>query len=198
MFAELHLASVDKSLIKLLSRLGYGLVAITVGGSNDIVELPIFRKLVITQNSTWKISMHKNFDIVSVIPWNRFVINKFINDERIDLITINDVDKNALPSKPQARVMANEGKALEIVLNPIIRHGEHGLAFLRDIINEYSVIDGLKIVVSQGISKVSDVRNPRDIIELMRVLSNVDAKPFLSDYPSEILVDAVYKRGVCL
>ncbi|MFP3491323.1 MAG: hypothetical protein RXN86_00965, partial [Vulcanisaeta sp.] len=98
MFVELHLGTTDKPVINLLKRLGYGLAALTVG-NNDIEEIPTFRKLVITQNSTWKLRMVKNFDIVSVIPWSRFVLNKFISDERIDLITINDINKNTLPTK---------------------------------------------------------------------------------------------------
>ncbi|WP_243675328.1 RNase P subunit p30 family protein [Vulcanisaeta distributa] len=159
MFVELHLSSTDRKLIRLLKALGYGIAALVVGG-NDVEEIPTFRKLVITQRSAWKIRMFKDFDLVSVIPWSRFVLNKLINDDRIDVITINEVNRKVLPSKDQARVMAREGKALEIVINPIVSIGESGLAFLRDFINEYSTIDGLRIIVSQGIGKVSDVRNP--------------------------------------
>jgi len=196
MFVELHLGTTDRPVINLLKRLGYGLAALTVG-NNDIEEIPTFRKLVITQNSTWKLRMVKNFDIVSVIPWSRFVLNKFISDERIDLITINDISKNALPTKPQARAMAREGKALEIVINPIINHGEQGLAFLRDLINEYTTVDELMIVISQGINNVTDIRNPRDIIELIHVLSSINAAPLISDNPYELIVNAMYRRGVC-
>nr|MCG2881177.1 hypothetical protein [Vulcanisaeta sp.] len=106
MFVELHLSSVDKPLIRLLRRLGYGLAALTIGGGEDVDEIPIFKKLVITQNSAWKLRMYRSFDIVSVIPWNRFVLNKFISDDRIDVITINEVNINVIPSKPQARFMA--------------------------------------------------------------------------------------------
>jgi ribonuclease P/MRP protein subunit RPP1 len=196
MFVELHLGTTDRPVINLLKRLGYGLAALTVG-NNDIEEIPTFRKLVITQNSTWKLRMVKNFDIVSVIPWSRFVLNKFISDERIDLITINDINKNTLPTKSQARVMVREGKALEIVINPIINHGEQGLAFLRDLINEYTTVDELMIVISQGINNVTDIRNPRDIIELIHVLSGINAIPLISDNPYELVVNAMYRRGVC-
>ncbi len=142
--------------------------------------------------------MFKNFDLVSVVPWSRFVLNKLISDDRVDVITINEVNRDILPSKAQARIMAREGKALEIVINPIVSNGEAGLAFLRDVINEYSTIDGLRIIVSQGVSKVSDIRNPRDIAKLIEVLTNVNAKPLVSDNPYEVLVDALYRRGVCL
>ncbi|WP_446751856.1 RNase P subunit p30 family protein [Vulcanisaeta sp. JCM 16161] len=198
MFVELHLSSTDRRLIRLLKALGYGLVALVIGGGNDIEEMPTFRKLVITQGSAWKIRMYKSFDLVSVIPWSRFVLNKLISDDRVDVITINEVNRNILPSKDQARVMAREGKALEIVINPIVSNGEGGLAFLRSIINEYSAIDGLRIVVSQGIGKVSDVRNPRDVAKLIEVLADVNAKPLISDNPYEVVVDALYRRGVCL
>lgn len=197
MFVELHLSSVDKPLIRLLRRLGYGLAALTIGGGEDVDEIPIFRKLVITQNSAWKLRMYRSFDIVSVIPWNRFVLNKFISDDRIDVITINEVNIDVIPSKPQARFMAKEGKALEIVLNPILKHGERGLAFLRDVINEYITVDGLTMVLSQGISNVADIRNPRDIIALISVLTGINADPLISDNPYELIVDAVYRRGVC-
>ncbi|MCG2863196.1 MAG: hypothetical protein L7G99_02135 [Vulcanisaeta sp.] len=197
MFVELHLSSADKPLIRLLRRLGYGLAALTIGGGEDVDEIPIFRKLVITQNSAWKLRMYRSFDIVSVIPWNRFVLNKFISDDRIDVITINEVNINVIPSKPQARFMAKEGKALEIVLNPILKHGERGLAFLRDVINEYITVDGLTMVLSQGISNVADIRNPRDIIALISVLTGINADPLISDNPYELIVDAVYRRGVC-
>ncbi|ADN51415.1 RNase P subunit p30 family protein [Vulcanisaeta distributa] len=197
MFVELHLGSTDRKLIRLLKALGYGLVALVIGG-NDVEELPTFRKLVITRGSAWKIRMFKNFDIVSVVPWSRFVLNKLISDDRVDVVTINEVNRDILPSKAQARVMAREGKALEIVINSIVSNGEAGLAFLRDVINEYSTIDGLRIIVSQGVSKVSDVRNPRDIAKLIEVLTNANAKPLVSDNPYEVLVDALYKRGVCL
>ncbi|MFP3215851.1 MAG: RNase P subunit p30 family protein [Vulcanisaeta sp.] len=197
MFVELHLSSVDKPLIRLLRRLGYGLAALTIGGGEDVDEIPIFKKLVITQNSAWKLRMYRSFDIVSVIPWNRFVLNKFISDDRIDVITINEVNINVIPSKPQARFMAKEGKALEIVLNPILKHGERGLAFLRDVINEYITVDGLTMVLSQGISNVADIRNPRDIIALISVLTGINADPLISDNPYELIVDAVYRRGVC-
>ncbi len=194
MFVELHLGSTDRKLIRLLKALGYGLVALVIGG-NDVEELPTFRKLVITRGSAWKIRMFKNFDIVSVVPWSRFVLNKLISDDRVDVITIDEVNRDILPSKAQARVMAREGKALEIVINPIVSNGEAGLAFLRDVINEYSTIDGLRIIVSQGVSKVSDVRNPRDIAKLIEVLTNANAKPLVSDNPYEVLVDALYRRG---
>ncbi|MCG2869528.1 MAG: RNase P subunit p30 family protein [Vulcanisaeta sp.] len=197
MFVELHLSSADKPLIRLLRRLGYGLAALTIGGGEDVEEIPIFKKLVITQNSAWKLRMYRSFDIVSVIPWNRFVLNKFISDDRIDVITINEVNINVIPSKPQARFMAKEGKALEIVLNPILKHGERGLAFLRDVINEYITVDGLTMVLSQGISNVADIRNPRDIIALISVLTGINADPLISDNPYELIVDAVYRRGVC-
>ncbi|MCG2886744.1 MAG: RNase P subunit p30 family protein [Vulcanisaeta sp.] len=197
MFVELHLSSADKPLIRLLRRLGYGLAALTIGGGEDVDEIPIFKKLVITQNSAWKLRMYRSFDIVSVIPWNRFVLNKFISDDRIDVITINEVNINVIPSKPQARFMAKEGKALEIVLNPILKHGERGLAFLRDVINEYITVDGLTMVLSQGISNVADIRNPRDIIALISVLTGINADPLISDNPYELIVDAVYRRGVC-
>nr|KJR72734.1 MAG: hypothetical protein TU36_00205 [Vulcanisaeta sp. AZ3] len=198
MFIEFHLGSTDKALIRLLKRLGYGLALLTIDGGNDIEEIPIFRKLVITQGNTWKIKMREGFDVISIIPWNRFVLNKFISNDRINVITINDINKNILPSKPQAKIMAREGKALEFILNPIIKHGERGLAFLRDAINEYSTIEGLKIVISQGITSVTDVRNPRDIVELVSMLTGVDARPLVSDNPYEVLTDAIYQRGVCL
>ena len=198
MFVELHLGSVDRRVVQLLRVLGYGLAALVVGGNNDIEEMPIFRKLVVTQRSAWKLRMFRHFDLVSVVPWNRFVLNKLISDDRVDLITINEVNKSILPSKDQARVMAREGKALEIVVNPIVSNGEAGLAFLRDVINEYFTIDGFKIVLSQGIGKVSDVKNPRDIVELIRVLTGVNAKPMISDNPYEVIVDALYRRGVCI
>ena len=198
MFVELHLGSVDRRVVQLLRVLGYGLAALVVGGDNDIEEMPIFKKLVVTQRSAWKLRMSRHFDLVSVIPWSRFVLNKLISDDRVDVITINEVNRNILPSKDQARVMAKEGKALEIVVNPIVGNGEAGLAFLRDVINEYSTIDGLRIVLSQGINKVSDVRNPRDIVELIRVLTDVNAKPMISDNPYEVIVDALYRRGVCV
>ncbi|WP_054857097.1 RNase P subunit p30 family protein [Vulcanisaeta sp. JCM 16159] len=197
MFVELHLSSTDRKLIRLLKALGYGIAALVVGG-NDVEEIPTFRKLVITQRSAWKIRMFKDFDLVSVVPWSRFVLNKLINDDRIDVITINEVNRKVLPSKDQARVMAREGKALEIVINPIVSIGESGLAFLRDFINEYSTIDGLRMVVSQGIGKVSDVKNPRDVVKLVEVLTNINAKPLVSENPYEVIADALYRRGVCL
>ena len=198
MFVELHLGSVDRRIVRLLRRLGYGLVALVVGGNNDIEEIPTFRKLVIMQRSAWKIRMSSHFDLVSVVPWSRFVLNKLISDDRVDVITINEVNRNILPSKDQARIMAREGKALEIVVNPIVSNGEAGLAFLRDVINEYSTIDSLRIIVSQGISKVSDVKNPRDIVELIKVLTGIDAKLMVTDNPYEVIVDALYRRGVCI
>ncbi len=198
MFVELHLGSMDKKLIKLLAKLGYGMAAIVTGGDNDIDEFPIFRKLIITQGSAWKIKMYESFDLVSVIPWSRFTLNKLISDDRIDVVTINTVNRRLLPSKAQARVMAKEGKALEIVINPIVSYGVEGLAFLRDVINNYSTINGLRIVLSQGISKVSSVRNPRDVAKLMEVLTGIDVSSMLSDEPYELLVDAMYKRGVCI
>ncbi len=195
MFVELHLGSTDGKLIRLLKRLGYGLAALVVSG--DVEEFPTFRKLVITRGSAWKIRMYKDFDLVSVIPWSRFVLNKLISDDRVDVITINEVNRSILPSKAQARAMAREGKALEIVVNPIIDSGEVGLAFLRDAINEFYTIDGLRIIVSQGISKAPDVRNPRDVVELIQVLTGIDAKPLISDNPYEVIADALYRRGVC-
>ena len=197
MFVEFHLNSTDARLIRLLKALGYGLAALAVGG-DGVEEFPVFRKLVVTRGSAWKIRMFRGFDVVAVVPWSRFALNKLISDDRVDVIMINEVNRDALPSKAQARAMAREGKALEIVINPIIVAGEQGLAFLRDVINEYSTIDGLRIIVSQGIGKVSDVRNPRDVVELIRVLTGVDAKPFISDYPYEVIVDALYRRGLCL
>lgn len=105
MFVELHLSSTDRKLIRLLKALGYGIAALVVGG-NDVEEIPTFRKLVITQRSAWKIRMYRSFDLVSVIPWSRFVLNKLISDDRVDVITINEVNRSILPSKDQARVMA--------------------------------------------------------------------------------------------
>lgn len=88
---------------------------------------------------------------------------------------------------------------MELVINPIVNDGESGLAFLRDVINEYSTIDGLRIIVSQGIGRVSDVRNPRDVMKLIEVLTNVNAKPpLISDNPYEVIADALYRRGICL
>lgn len=66
------------------------------------------------------------------------------------------------------------------------------------MISDYSTIDGLRIVLSQGISKVSDVRNPRDVVELMEVLTGIDVSGMFSDEPYELLVDAMYRRGICI
>jgi len=197
-FVELHLSSMDQGVLGILERLGYTAAAVTM--NNDYVDssILILNKLVITEGSVWKLRMHSRFDIVSVVPWSRFVLNKLIRDERIHVITISDADPRIVPSKAQARVMADEGKALEVVVNPILGRGEQGLAFLKGLLNSMSRIEGLTIVVSQGIRNRRDVRNPRDVISLLNLLAPArEWASALSRDALTLISDAIYMRGLC-
>ncbi|WP_069808075.1 RNase P subunit p30 family protein [Vulcanisaeta thermophila] len=201
MFVEFHINTLDPRVIHIMRSVGYSVLVTTATRQPDNPELPIFTKLVLTQGSMWRVRLARRYDVVSVIPWSRFVLNKLITDERIDVITINTVNREVTPSKAQARVMAREGKALEFVLKPIISMGEAGLLFLRNSLMEYMHIDGLRVIVSQGVDDVYDVRNPRDVVALLSLLTGMDVKELSSlvgDNPMGIISDAIYRRGLCV
>ncbi len=197
-YVEFHLGTLDDNVLRLLARLGYGVVLTYVGFKATSDALPIFAKIFITRETTWRFRLIRKYTIVAVRPWNRFVLNKYAADERVDVITIDAPDKEALPSKAQARLMAERGKALEIVLNPILKYGEKGLVFLRDVLVKYTKIEDLRIIVSQGVSGIKDVRNPRDVRDLIEILTGLNAEPFLCENPYEVLSDAIFRRGVCI
>jgi hypothetical protein len=196
-FVELHLASLEPRVLATMESVGYGAAALAAGRGYVETNIMLLSKLVITEGGAWKLRMHGEFDIVSVIPWSRFVLNKFIRDERIHVITIDDTRRGAVPSRAQARVMAREGKALEVVVNPILDKG--GLAFLRELLNSMIHVDGLVVLISQGISDTRDVRNPRDVAALLGILApGFRWELAMSQGAYAFISDVAYMRGICL
>ena len=199
-FVELHLQTVDEAVLRALERLGYSAAAVVgdfdIARAQEATNILLVRKVMLgaprPRGRHWP-------HIVAVVPRDRFALNKFIRKADVDVITISEVDEGKVPSKAQARVMAREGKALEIVVNPILSRGSRGLSFLRRLLETLSTVDELPIIVSQGIAAGSDVRNPRDVAALLSLIEPGRGWiSSMSELAVGVIVDAMFRRGVCI
>lgn len=188
MFIELHLTTGDRQVLDALARMNYLAVASTVkvkGGFNDLL---VMRK-VLGPRRIGKLA------ITYVIGNNRYALNKYITNDMIDVVTI--LPGPEYPSRRQLSMIEDEGKYVELVVLPFTRRGLiRELGEVAQNIMDYST----RAIVSLGVGSLNDVKNPMDAVSLLTLLTgdeNYWVKA-VRDNPLMLIVDSIYKAGVCL
>jgi len=208
-FVELHVDVPSEELLnvlKVMESIGYDIVAIVNKTISEVSQLQhhldrllLLSKLYVTSRELGKIlRVFRRFDLISVQPENRFVLNKIIRLPEVDLVTIDLTNLDAVPSKDQLKIMAEEGKALEILLDKVLTGSYKLLKALDILVHQVYKIDNLVLFFSQNVKSVYDVRNPRDVIALIQVITEIDNNYFkmLRESWLRYIVDTFYRRGV--
>ncbi len=205
-YTELHIECDEdlERIIKVLERLKCSVVGIVNYRKElavhlyDKTNILVLTKQYLCRDNFHKIRHWQHYDIVSVNPWDRFVINKFIGMDIIDVIVLDFSNEKAIPSKDQVRSLVKRGKAIEILVNKVVEKGEHALRGMYRFLSDILHIDDLVLIFSQGISRIEDVRNPRDVYAFIQVLLEIDKSVLIEMRKRviEFLTDVFYKRGL--
>jgi hypothetical protein len=134
-------------------------------------------------------------EVAAVKAPDRFRLNKYIYRRDIDVVTV--APGSAVPSKAQLRALADQGKAVEVVIGDFIRINPSGLIQVLDLMED---VRGLTLIFSQGVTDVRSVKNPMDILNYLDALTG-HRRPWIDPLlrsPLDYLVDVMYRRGVCL
>ncbi len=184
--------------------------------SYDIVFLVTNRKLMnyisssILQNSNLLILYKQHlcsrelrkanpymYDVVSVLPENRFYLNKIMRMIDVDIISIDINNRDSIPTSDQLSIIRDENKAIEILMS-------------YDKILDYKYLRTLQIFLDKCIKKdaifflafpvkdIYDVKNPNDVYSIIETLCDVD-RSFIIDLRRkqlEFISDTFYRRGV--
>ena len=188
MFIETHLATHDEYVLRSLLRLNYIAVVslVRIKGMGD--DLLILRKIR-------GLRRRVPFTIAFIEGNNRYMLNKYITNDNIDVITI--LPGSEYPSRRQLSIIEGEGKYVELVALPFIRRGLIGdLSKVALDIMDYST----KAILTVGIESINDVKNPIDLVNLMTILTGDKGYwiKAIKDNPMNLIVDAIYKSGVCI
>ncbi len=188
MFIETHLATHDEAVLHSLLRLNY-IAAVSLVRIRDAEgDLLILRKIR-------GLRRRLPFTIAYIEGNNRYVLNKYITSDNIDVVTI--LPGSEYPSRRQLSIIEDEGKYVELVALPFVRRGLIGdLSKVALDVMDYST----KAILTVGIESINDVRNPIDLVNLMAVLTGDKGYwiKAISDNPMNLIVDAIYKSGVCI
>ncbi len=208
-FVELHVDVQESNLPKTLSvmdELGYDIAALVNKTIREVAELQVglrnmllLSKLYVSSRELRKIPrLLAKFDIVSVCPEDRFVLNKIVRLPEVDIVTVDLSNPRALPSKSQLKVMAEEGKALEILLNKALGGQYRYMKTLDIIVHQLQNIDSLVVFFSQNIKSIYEVKNPRDIVAFIEVVTELerDYVEKLREHWLQFIVDSMYRRGI--
>ncbi|WP_292000399.1 hypothetical protein [Caldivirga sp.] len=187
MFIETHLATRDDYVLRSLVRLNYIAVvslAKIKGVRDDLLVLRKVRGL----------RRRAPFTIVFIEGNNRYVLNKYIANDNVDVVTI--LPGPEYPSRRQLSIIEEEGKYVELVALPFIRRGLIGdLSRVALDIMDYST----KAILTLGMESINDVKNPIDLVNLMTLITG--DKDYwiraIKNNPLNLIVDAIYKSGVC-
>ncbi|GGP22244.1 hypothetical protein GCM10007981_17530 [Thermocladium modestius] len=133
-------------------------------------------------------------EVVAVRAPDRFRLNKLIYRRDIDVVTI--APGTAVPSRAQMRALADQGKAVEVVVGEFMRSDPRRLLEILDLMEDFVGAS----LFSQGASTIGEIKNPLDILNYLDAMTGrrrpwVD--PLLKN-PLDYLVDTMYRRGVCL
>lgn len=175
--------------MEVLARMGYVAVA-TLKRARGIDDVLVFRKV----KASRRLRIGQ-FTITYIDGGDRYVLNKYITNDNVDVITI--LPSREYPSRRQLSMINDEGKYVEIVVMPFIRGGLLGeLASVASDV--FDRVD--RAVLSLGIRGISDVRNPHDVVHLMAMLTGDRGywMRAIRENPMALITDAIYKRGVCM
>ena len=205
-FIELHVEETNnlKQIFKVLERLGYRLVALVNVKLNQVdaeileeTRLLVLTKLYVTRENIYKLDKFYMYDLVSIHPWDRFSLNKFIRRREIDMVTLTPENLRVAPTKDQVKAMVEEGKAIEVLIKGFL-HDVSKIKPLANYIRNILTVDDITIIISQGISNMYDLVNPRDVYTLLRVFLELDRYWVrkLLDEAIKFIVDTMYRKGV--
>lgn len=131
-------------------------------------------------------------EVVAVRAPDRFRLNKLIYRRDIDVVTI--APGTAVPSRAQMRALADQGKAVEVVVGgEFMRSDPRRLLEILDLMEDFVGAS----LFSQGASTIGEIKNPLDILNYLDAMTGrrrpwVD--PLLKN-PLDYLVDTMYRRG---
>ena len=190
MFIELHLTTNDPEVLRAMVRMGYVAAASTTRVRDEEDSgLLVMRKVQGPRRGGWG-----QFTVSYVVGNNRYALNKYITNDRVDVVTI--LPGREYPSRRQLAIMEGEGKYIELVLLPFLRMG-----LLNDLVKVASdVMDySTRAVLSLGVGSMNDLKNPMDAAALLGMLTGdrgywVRA---VKDNPMALVVDSIYRSGVC-
>jgi hypothetical protein len=190
MFIELHLMTNDPEVLRAMARMGYVAAAsITRVRDEEDSGLLVMRKVQGPRRGGWG-----QFTVSYVVGNNRYALNKYITNDRVDVVTI--LPGREYPSRRQLAIMEGEGKYIELVLLPFLRMGlVNDLVKVASDVMDYST----RAVLSLGVGSMNDLKNPMDAAALLGMLTGdrgywVRA---VKDNPMALVVDSIYRSGVC-
>ncbi len=208
-FVELHVDVPDSELVetlRVMEKIGYDIIAVVNRTVSQVAEIQehlsralILSKLYVHSRELGKIPrLIAKFDLIAVQPENRFVLNKIVRLPEVDIVTVDLTNIGALPSKDQLKVMAEEGKALEVLIDQVLAGGYRALKIFDMLIQQALRIDNLVLFFSQNVKNLYSIKNPRDILALVQVVADLSSsylKTLREDW-LRYIVDIFYKRGV--
>ncbi|ABW02145.1 hypothetical protein [Caldivirga maquilingensis] len=188
MFIETHLVTSDEHVLRSLLRLNYIAVVSLARIKDAGDDLLILRKIR-------GLRRRIPFTVTFIEGNNRYMLNKYITNDNIDVITI--LPGPEYPSRRQLSIIEDEGKYIELVALPFVRRGLIGdLSKVALDIMDYST----KAVLTIGVESINDVKNPIDLVNLMTLLTGDKGYwiKAIKDNPISLIVDSIYKSGVCI
>lgn len=193
-YVELHLETSDPLALKLLRLLRVRLVATTLRGGIEAPEdVLILRKYLVDNNKKMREveKVWHNYDVVSFLVWKRGKVNEVVNNELIQVITVDPLVDT--PSKDQLRSIVKYGKYVEVLVGRSLRVAPYVLAkFLKTL---EKVTD--EFIVSLGVRSLSDVKSPLDIASALNLFTGSTKYTKRVQDQCRIVIELLYQRGVC-
>ncbi len=206
----LHVSVSDnESLVRILNimdNIGYDIIAIVNKTIREVSQIQdrvkrslLLSKLCVSgrELKKYRSSALQRYDIISVRPEDRFILNKLIRTPSVDIVTVYAHERDAIPSKDQLKIMAIEGKALEILVDYSVLYEYRKLKSFDILLNQALEIEGLTVFVTNVVNKVSDIRCPGDLEHFLYILT--EDRYVIRELRRkwlEFVVYTFYKRGV--
>ncbi len=202
---EYHNNSKIRSILSIAERLEYDVVFIVPHSRRDIrnilkiqenTDILILTKQFLTSKYCRHIDIH-TYDVVSIIPDNRFYLNKVMRMFDVDIICVDISRNETIPTSSQLKIIKQEGKSIEIMLNldelKNIKYLRRLEIFLKDCIRH-----NVTFFLSIPVRDIYDIKNPYDVYSLVEVLCDVDIN-LINDLRRrylQFLSDIFYRKGI--
>lgn len=203
----LHIEHIDNELevLKLMEKIGYDIVALVnrevqyVSKIQDSLDrMLVLSKLCVPGRELRRYERRlSRYDIIAVRPEDRFILNKLIRLPEVDMITVYAHERDSTPSKDQMKIMSQEGKALEILVNSDVLQDSKKLKLFDILLHEALRIEDLVVIVTNVVTRIEDVRQPLDLEAFLTVL--LEDKTIARSMRKrwlEYITYVFYKRGV--
>ncbi len=198
-------SELELKILRLMERAGYDIVALVNKDLHYVSKLQeslsrvlLLSKLCISGRELRRYERRlSRYDIIAVRPEDRFVLNKLIRLPEVDMVTVYSHERDAVPSKDQMKIMSQEGKALEILIDAEVLRDPKKLKLFDILLHEALRVEELTVIVTNVVTRVEDVRQPLDLEAFLAVL--LEDRCIVREMRRrwlEYIVYMFYKRGV--